>query len=95
MDMPALITEIRERITELDHWGNNSRLHPEYQALQSLLTDGYGAAKLAALKGDASTLTQVRATYDLRMKGIADWLEKAEHEEEHEGGGREERDSDR
>lgn len=81
-DMPALITEIRDRIKDLDHWGNNSRLHPEYEALQFLLAGNYAAAKRAALQGDESALTQVRATYDLRMKGIADWLEKAEHEGE-------------
>jgi hypothetical protein len=82
-DMPAQIAEIRRRVTEIDHWGVNSPLLPDYEALENSLSAAYADAKLAALNGDATALAAQRAEFDQRMKKIAAWLEQAaegEHE---------------
>jgi hypothetical protein len=76
-DMPRRITDIRRRVTEIDRWGVNSRLLQDYDALAVSLTDAYAEAKIAAIKGDAHTLDEVRAGFDQRMKKITDWLTEA------------------
>jgi hypothetical protein len=76
-DMPRTTAEIKKRVTEIDHWGNNSRLHPEYEVLSASLAEGYPAAKMAALKGDAEPLEEARAAFDGRMQKIAEWLKEA------------------
>src|SRR5690349_3123175 len=50
--MPAKLAELQSRITEIDHWGNMSRLLPDYAALSALLGAEYADAKLASFKGD-------------------------------------------
>ena len=94
-DMPQRIAEIRERVTEIDHWGNNSRVLPDYAVLSEALAGSYADAKLAALKGDAAALEQARGAFDQRMKKVDGWLEEAaevEHEGEREGEGQRGRD---
>jgi hypothetical protein len=81
-DMPGQITEMQRRVTEIDHWGVNSRLLPEYAALQASLANAYPDAKLAAIKGDAHALADARADFDQRMKKISDWLERAAEDED-------------
>ena len=76
-DLPRTTAEIQKRVTEIDHWGNNSRLLPEYEVLSASLAEGYPAAKMAALKGDAEPLEQARAAFDDRMQKIAAWLKEA------------------
>lgn len=80
-DMPAQLAEIQRRVTEIDHWGNNSRLLPDYAFLSTMLAGAYADAKLSAIKGDAHALQQVRAGFDQHMKSIADWLEEAAESE--------------
>jgi hypothetical protein len=76
-DMPAQIAEIRRRVTEIDHWGVNSPLLPDYEALENSLSAAYADAKLAALNGDATALAALRADFDQRVKKMAAWLEEA------------------
>jgi len=83
-EIPKQVAEIRQRMTELDHWGNNSRALPDYDALSTLLAAGYGDAKAAALKGDAGPLEHARADFDQRLHKVDAWLERVEHEEEEE-----------
>jgi hypothetical protein len=68
-------------VSEIDPWGVNSPLLPDYAALENSLTDAYADAKLAALNGDASALVAVRAEFDQHMKKIAAWLEEAAESE--------------
>jgi hypothetical protein len=81
-DMPRRIAEIRGRVAKIDPWGVNSRLLQDYDALAVSLTDGYAAAKIAALGGDTHTLAAVRADFDQRLKKIADWLSDAAESED-------------
>jgi hypothetical protein len=76
-DMPRTTAEIQKRVTEIDHWGNNSRLLPDYEALSASLSESYPAAKTAALKGDEKPLEHERADFDARMQKIAAWLKEA------------------
>ncbi len=80
-DMPRQLTEIRRKVTELDHWGVNSRVLPDYAALEASLEAGYADAKVAALGGHAEALAAARATFDQHLKTIADWLEAANETE--------------
>jgi hypothetical protein len=91
-DMPGQIAEVKRRVTDIDHWGTNSRLLPDYEALSASLTDAYPAAKIGALKGDGSALDAARAAFDGHMQKITAWLkEAAETEEEREAHEDEER----
>jgi hypothetical protein len=81
-DMPRGIAEIRRRVTEIDRWGVNSRLLQDYDALAVSLAGPYADAKLAAIRGDARALEEVRAAFDQRMKTIAAWLEEAAESED-------------
>ena len=82
--MPAQIAEVRRRVTEIDHWGTNSRLLSDYEALSASLTDAYPDAKIGALKGDGSALDVARAAFDGHMQKIAAWLKEAAETEEEE-----------
>jgi hypothetical protein len=84
-DVQASVTEMRKRVTQIDHWGVNSRLLPDYAALIASLEAAYPDAALAATKGDAHALDQVRSDFDQRMKKIATWLERAAESEEESG----------
>jgi hypothetical protein len=78
------VQEIRRKVVELDHWGVNSRLLPDYAALESLLEKDYADAKQASLKGDSRSLDDARSRFDAHVKTIEAWLEEAreaEHEE--------------
>lgn len=77
--MPKRLAEIAARVKQIDPWGVNSPLLPEYEALQATLKDAYADAKLASLEGDTSALDRLGASFDARMKRIEDWLEEAEH----------------
>src|SRR6185503_12705653 len=74
---PALLEEAHRRITVIDHWGVNSRLLPDYQALLRALSDTYPAAVTAALKGDRQPLKEARADMDHRMASMREWLKAA------------------
>jgi hypothetical protein len=81
-EMPQRVEEIQKQVTELDHWGNNSRLLGDYTALEASLTSDYADAKLAALKGEGAALKKTQAAFDGHLKTIAEWLEEAAHTEE-------------
>jgi hypothetical protein len=84
----ASVADMRKRVTEMDHWGTNSRLLPDYAAIETTLETAYPDAKLAAIKGDKHAIDPVRAELDQRMKKMAAWLHEVE-EGEHEEGARE------
>jgi hypothetical protein len=75
--LPPAIEEIHQRITALDHWGVNSNLLPDYDAILEVLADDYPAARLAALAGDGTYRAALRGVLDARQKKIKDWLEEA------------------
>jgi hypothetical protein len=80
------IDDMNKRVAEIDHWGTNSRLLPDYAAIETTLGTEYPDAKLAALKGDASAFKKVRDELDQRMKKMEAWLDEVEagEHEEHE-----------
>jgi hypothetical protein len=81
-DMPRQIAEVRKRVTAIDHWGVNSRLLADYEALSVSLSDAYPLARVSALKGDGSALDAARGAFDEHMKKIASWLEEAAENDE-------------
>jgi hypothetical protein len=82
--MPRELEEIRRRVTEIDHWGVNSRALADYAALSEALSSSYPAAKLAAASGDAPALTLARAEFDEHLENVERWLEQVEESEEDE-----------
>jgi hypothetical protein len=78
------LEEVRKRVSELDPWGVNSRLLPDYAALETTLANEYAGAKLAAFAGDATQLTTVRADLDKHLHVIDEWLEEAAESEDEE-----------
>ena len=75
--LPPAVEDIRRRITQIDRWGNNSRLLTSYDAYLKALSDGYPAARIAALAGDRAPLAAQRADLDALTKHIKDWLAEA------------------
>jgi hypothetical protein len=83
-DMPRQLAQIERKLKELDPWGNNSRVLPDYAALQAQLGPTYENAKRAALRGDDKALAKLREGFDARLEHIDEWLEKSEENEEEE-----------
>jgi hypothetical protein len=81
--LPPAIRGVRQRITRIDHWGVNSNLLGDYDALLNALADGYPAARADALSGAPAALTTLKADLDAREARIKAWLaEAAETEDE-------------
>ena len=80
--MPALIADVRDRIVAIDHWGVNSPLLKDYDALIAALTGAYPEARLASLRGDADALTRLRRDLDHRIRKMTDWLGQAARSED-------------
>jgi hypothetical protein len=83
-EMPRELAQIERLRKELDPWGNNSRVLPDYAALQAVLGKPYADAKRAAISGNDRALEQLREGFDARLEHIDDWLEKSEENEEEE-----------
>jgi hypothetical protein len=75
--LPPAVDGVRARIAAIDHWGNNSNLLGDYDALLKALSDAYPAARLAFLDGDRAPLDAQHAEFDRRLKHIRDWLAEA------------------
>ena len=45
--LPATIEAVRRRIDRIDHWGVNSNLLADYDAMLRALADGYPAARIS------------------------------------------------
>jgi hypothetical protein len=75
--LPPAVDGVRARITAIDHWGNNSNLLGDYEALLKALSDAYPAARVAFLDGDRAPQEAQRAEFDRRVKHINDWLAEA------------------
>lgn len=69
--------DARRRMTAIDHWGVNSDLLGDYDAILKLLADEYPAARLAALRGDTRELTRLRGRLAEHDRKIAAWLAEA------------------
>ena len=59
--LPPTVDGVRARITRIDHWGNNSNLLADYDAILKPLADTYPTARIAALDGDHAPLDAQRA----------------------------------
>jgi len=75
--LPPAVEDIRRRITKIDHWGNNSNLLGDYDAMLKALSDIYPAARTAFLDGDRAPLDAQTAEFDRRVSHIKDWLAEA------------------
>jgi hypothetical protein len=75
--LPPAVEGVRRRITAIDHWGTNSNLLGDYDVMLKALSDGYPAARVAALAGDRAPLAALQADLDARTKHIKDWLAEA------------------
>ena len=72
--LPAATDDVRRRMAQIDHWGNNSNLLSDYDAYLKTLGDSYPAGRIAALEGTAAPLEAVRRELDQRTRHIKDWL---------------------
>jgi hypothetical protein len=84
------LTELQASIDGLDKWKNSSQLHTDYAALMTALSDGYPAARLAAMGGATESLTQERQSFDAHLRAMHAWLDRLEKDDDEaleEGGG--------
>lgn len=75
--LPATVADVRRRLTQIDHWGTNSRLLPDYDAYLKALGDGYPAGRIDAIAGKPAALETVRHDLDERTRHIKAWLTEA------------------
>jgi hypothetical protein len=75
--LPPLVEEARRRITEIDHWGNNSNLLGDYDAYLKALTDTYPGARNDSIDGKPTALNAIRNELDERTRHIQAWLTEA------------------
>jgi hypothetical protein len=75
--LPPAVDGARKQIARIDHWGTNSNLLEDYDALLTALSDAYPAARIAFLDGDHAPLDAQKADFDRRTKHIDDWLAEA------------------
>ena len=75
--LPAAVDGVRRQITRIDHWGTNSNLLADYDAMLKALSETYPAARIAFLDGDPAPLDAQKADFDRRAKHINDWLAEA------------------
>jgi hypothetical protein len=76
------LDSVRAQLKQLDPWGTNSRLLPQYQALLELLTTRFVTAKQAAFGGDSKALETARMEFDAHLRKMNKWLELIQREEE-------------
>jgi hypothetical protein len=82
--MPRLVAEMRRDLIAIDHWGVNSHLLSDYQALFAALVGPYAEAARAALHGDAQPLAAQRGEFDRHLATIDSWLKEAESDDDEE-----------
>ena len=75
--LPPALDGVRALITRIDHWGNNSNLLGDYDAMLNALAVAYPAARIAALEGNRVPLGGVRANFDRHIDHIKAWLAEA------------------
>jgi len=75
--MAETAADARRRMTAIDHWGVNSNLLGDYEAILEILMNEYPAALVAALHGDTRELTKLRELLDEHDKKVAAWLAEA------------------
>jgi hypothetical protein len=80
--LPPTIDGVRKRITKIDHWGTNSNLLDDYDAMLKALSDTYPAARITALDGERALLDAQRADFDRRLQHINNWLAEATEAED-------------
>jgi hypothetical protein len=78
------LEDVARRVKALDPQGVNSRLLPNYAALQAVFGSEYAEARLAALRGDAAPLTKAREIVEPSFGVIEKWLEEAAGEDDEE-----------
>ena len=75
--LPPAVEGVRKQITRIDHWGTNSNLLGDYDAMLKALSDAYPAARIAFLDGDHAPLDAQKADFERRVRHINDWLAEA------------------
>ncbi len=66
----------------IDHWGNSSKVLPDYRKLVETFSDAYPGARMSAIGGDAAPLERVGREVDERFRSIEAWLHEAEESED-------------
>jgi hypothetical protein len=80
-DARRKLEDVGKQVHDLDPWGVNSRLLPDYAALQTSLGSAYADARLAAVRGDANAFARAKAGVDPHFKSIERWLEEVADED--------------
>jgi hypothetical protein len=80
--LPAAVEAIRRRIDRIDHWGVNSNVLGDYDAMLKALAEGYPAARIKLIEGDRAPLQALRVELDRRQKAIDEWLKEAAESED-------------
>lgn len=66
----------------IDHWGNSSRVLPDYRKLVETFSDAYPGARMSAIGGDSAPFERVGREVDERFRTIEAWLHEAEESED-------------
>ena len=78
----ASLPQLEKSLDAIDHYGDSSRLLPEYRKLLELLSDAYPSARIAALAGSKSALDELEGRVRARFEIIDAWLREADRNED-------------
>lgn len=78
----ASLPQLEKSFDAVDHYGDSSRLLPEYRKLLELFSDAYPAARIAVLAGSNAALDEVEAGVRTRFAIIDEWLLEAARDED-------------
>jgi len=84
-DFQATRPKLEKAFDSIDHWGNSSKVLPDYRALAETLSESYPTARIAALSGDPTPFERVGRDVDERFRAVDAWLREAELSEQSEG----------
>ena len=75
--LPPTVEDVRRRITQIDHWGNNSNLLADYDAYLKALSESYPAARIESLDGHPAAQDTIRGDLDEVATADQGWLAEA------------------
>ena len=73
----ASVPQLEKSFDSIDHYGESSRLVPEYRKLVEMFTGAYPTARVAALAGSKAELGALEADAKARFETIDEWLKDA------------------
>jgi len=78
----STVPGFEKTFTDIDHWGQSSKLLPDYRALVAAFSERYPAARVSALSGSLAAFNAITREVDDRFQRIDEWMREAADSED-------------